>query len=62
MSEFIGEIPRPHRADVEKRARRDRVFLNNPVIMQGLGLAPLIVVNGTGYKNTSPGQLTAATA
>lgn len=22
----------------------------------------LIVVNGTGYKNTSPGQLTAATA
>ena len=43
MSEFIGETPRPHRADVEKRARRDRVFLNNPVIMQGLGLAPLIV-------------------
>ena len=40
MSEFIGETPRPHRADVEKRARRDRVFLNNPVIMQGLGLAP----------------------
>ena len=38
MSEFIGETPRPHRADVEKRARRDRVFLNNPVIMQGLGL------------------------
>lgn len=37
MSEFIGETPRPHRADVEKRARRDRVFLNNPVIMQGLG-------------------------
>ena len=30
MSEFIGETPRPHRADVDKRARRDRVFLNNP--------------------------------
>ncbi len=50
MSEFIGEIPRPHRADVEKRARRDRVFLNNPVIMQGLGLAPLIVA-ATTLKN-----------
>ena len=47
MSEFIGETPRPHRADVEKRARRDRVFLNNPVIMQGLGLAPLIVAATT---------------
>ena len=47
MSEFIGETPRPHRADVEKRARRDRVFLNNPVIMQGLGLAPLIVAAAT---------------
>lgn len=50
MSEFIGETPRPHRADVEKRARRDRVFLNNPVIMQGLGLAPLIVA-ATTLKN-----------
>lgn len=35
---------------VEKRARRDRVFLNNPVIMQGLGLAPLIVA-ATTLKN-----------
>ena len=50
MSEFIGETPRPYRADVEKRARRDRVFLNNPVIMQGLGLAPLIVA-ATTLKN-----------
>lgn len=50
MSKFIGETPRPHRADVEKRARRDRVFLNNPVIMQGLGLAPLIVA-ATTLKN-----------
>lgn len=50
MSEFIGETPRPHRADVEKRARRDRVFLNNPVIMQGLGLARLIVA-ATTLKN-----------
>ncbi len=37
-------------ASVEKRARRDRVFLNNPVIMQGLGLAPLIVA-ATTLKN-----------
>lgn len=37
-------------ASVEKRARRDRVFLNNPVVMQGLGLAPLIVA-ATTLKN-----------
>ncbi len=35
---------------IEQRARRDRVFLNNPVIMQGLGLAPLIVA-ATTLKN-----------
>lgn len=40
----------PLHATVEKRARRDRVFLNNPVIMQGLGLAPLIVA-ATTLKN-----------
>ena len=28
-------------------ARRDRVFLNNPVIMQGMGLAPLVVAATT---------------
>lgn len=28
-------------------ARRDRIFLNNPVIMQGLGLAPLVVAATT---------------
>ncbi len=38
------------RAEVEHRARRDRIFLNNPVIMQGLGLAPLIVA-ATTLKN-----------
>ncbi len=37
-------------SSAEKRARRDRVFLNNPVIMQGLGLAPLIVA-ATTLKN-----------
>ncbi|MEG0896333.1 MAG: Rnf-Nqr domain containing protein [Ruthenibacterium sp.] len=34
----------------ERTARRDRIFLNNPVIMQGLGLAPLIVAD-TSLKN-----------
>ncbi|MFV0351967.1 MAG: Rnf-Nqr domain containing protein [Oscillospiraceae bacterium] len=29
--------------NMETLSRRDRVFLNNPVIMQGLGLAPIIV-------------------
>ncbi len=28
---------------VNRRVRKDRVLLNNPVIMQGLGIAPLIV-------------------
>ena len=29
--------------DPEKFAHHDRVFLNNPVVMQGMGLAPLVV-------------------
>lgn len=28
-------------------SRRDRVFLNNPVIMQGLGLAPIVIPANT---------------
>lgn len=47
MSEVQNE---PLQATVEKRARRDRIFLNNPVMMQGLGLAPLIVA-ATTLKN-----------
>ena len=31
-------------------ARRDRIFLNNPVIMQGMGLAPLVVAATTGQS------------
>ena len=34
-------------AALAKRIKRDRVFLNNPVVMQGLGLAPLIVAAAT---------------
>lgn len=33
----------PLPADLAKRVKRDRLFLNNPVVMQGLGLAPLVV-------------------
>ena len=29
-------------------SRRDRIFLNNPVIMQGMGLAPLVVAATSG--------------
>ena len=29
--------------NLESLSRRDRIFLNNPVIMQGLGLAPVVV-------------------
>ena len=32
----------------EKYAHHDRVFLNNPVVMQGMGLAPLVVLATTG--------------
>ena len=30
--------------DPNKFAHHDRVFLNNPVVMQGMGLAPLVVL------------------
>ena len=30
-------------AELARRIKKDRVFLNNPVVMQGLGLAPLVV-------------------
>ena len=29
--------------ELARRIKKDRVFLNNPVVMQGLGLAPLVV-------------------
>lgn len=34
--------------NMEQIARRDRIWLNNPVIMQGMGLAPLIIAATTG--------------
>ncbi len=34
--------------NMELRSRTDRLWLNNPVIMQGLGLAPLVVAATTG--------------
>lgn len=34
----------------EKFAHHDRIFLNNPVVMQGMGLAPLVVVATTGQN------------
>ena len=36
--------------DPEKFAHHDRVFRNNPVGMQGMGLAPLVVVATTGQN------------
>ena len=38
------------RKDPEKFAHHDRVFLNNPVVMQGMGLAPLVVLATTGQN------------
>ena len=36
--------------DPNKFAHHDRVFLNNPVVMQGMGLAPLVVVATSGQN------------
>lgn len=41
---------RRHAEELRRKIKRDRIFLNNPVIMQGLGLAPLIVAS-TSLKN-----------
>lgn len=34
--------------NMDRIAHRDRIFLNNPVVMQGMGLAPLVVAATTG--------------
>ena len=36
--------------DPNKFAHHDRVFLNNPVVMQGMGLAPLVVLATSGQN------------
>ena len=36
--------------DPDKYAHHDRVFLNNPVVMQGMGLAPLVVLATSGLN------------
>ena len=33
---------------MERYIHHDRIFLNNPVVMQGMGLAPLVIVATTG--------------
>lgn len=33
--------------NMDRLSRRDRVFLNNPVIVQGLGLAPIVIAANT---------------
>ena len=35
--------------DPDRFAHHDRVFLNNPVVMQGMGLAPLVVLATTAH-------------
>lgn len=35
-------------ADMERYVHHDRVFLNNPVVMQGMGLAPLVIIAVSG--------------
>ena len=36
--------------DPDRFAHHDRVFMNNPVVMQGLGLAPLVVLATTAHN------------
>ena len=40
--------------DPNKFAHHDRVFLNNPVVMQGMGLAPLVVLATSGQNAVMP--------
>ncbi len=35
-------------ADMEHYVHHDRIFLNNPAVMQGMGLAPLVIAATTG--------------
>jgi electron transport complex protein RnfE len=42
--------PNRSQNELARKVKRDRIFLNNPVVMQGLGLAP-IVVAATTLKN-----------
>lgn len=46
-----GEKLKYYAENMEHIAHRDRIFLNNPVVMQGLGLAPIIVA-ATSMKNS----------
>ncbi len=52
MAENPSKIYNPvaYNDSIERTARQDRIFLNNPVIMQGLGLAPLIVACTSGQN------------
>ena len=36
---------------LEQTGHRDRIFINNPVVMQGLGLAPLVVAATSGMNS-----------
>lgn len=35
-------------ANMERYVHHDRIFLNNPVVMQGMGLAPLVIIATSG--------------
>lgn len=37
-------------ANMERHIHHDRIFLNNPVVMQGMGLAPLVAVATNGQN------------
>jgi Na+-translocating ferredoxin:NAD+ oxidoreductase subunit E len=52
MAENQSKLYNPvaYNDSIERTARQDRIFLNNPVIMQGLGLAPLIVACTSGQN------------
>lgn len=37
-------------ANLERYVHHDRIFLNNPVVMQGMGLAPLVIIATNGQN------------
>ncbi len=47
---MIEKLKSYYAIHMERLEHRDRIFINNPVVMQGLGLVPIVAV-GTNMKN-----------
>lgn len=50
MAAHNNNTPSPAQLAIMQRIQSDRIFMNNPVMLQGLGLAPIVVAD-TSCKN-----------